>query len=69
LESTNSCYGEDQYLLGFIFPYLENLHSYGYDVPTFVEHNPFGRIRSMDRNNPRLFKMIFLKSDLLTHFL
>jgi hypothetical protein len=31
-------------LLGFVLPYLENLHSFEYDVPTFVEHNPFSKI-------------------------
>jgi hypothetical protein len=55
LESFDGLHGEDQCLLGFVFPYLENLDSSGYDVPTFVEHNPFGRIRCIDRNHPRLF--------------
>jgi hypothetical protein len=45
LESFNGLHGEDQYLLGSIFRYLENLHLFGYNVPTFDEHNPFGRIR------------------------
>jgi hypothetical protein len=58
--------GEDHYLLGFVFPYLANLHSFGYYVPTFVEHNPFGRIKCDDRNNSRLFEM---KLDLPTQFL
>jgi hypothetical protein len=40
--------GEDHYLLGFIFLYLENLHSFGYGAPNFVEHNPFHRIRCID---------------------
>jgi hypothetical protein len=44
LESFDDLCGEDQYLLGSIFPYLENFHLFGYGVPTFVEHNPFGRI-------------------------
>ncbi len=61
MESFYDLRGEDQYLLGFVFPYLENLHSSRYDVPTFVEHNPFGRIRCTDQNNPRLFKMLFVK--------
>jgi hypothetical protein len=45
LESFNGLHGEDRYLLRSVLPYLENLHSSGYNVPTFVEHNPFGRIR------------------------
>jgi hypothetical protein len=48
--------GEDQYLLGFVFLYLENLHSSEHDVPIFVEHNPFGRIKCIDQNNLTLFK-------------
>jgi hypothetical protein len=48
LESFDSIHGEDQYLVGSILPYLENLHSYKYGVPTFVEHNSFGRIRCID---------------------
>jgi len=53
--------GEDQCLLGSILPYLENLNSFGYDVPTFVEHNPLGWIRCIDQNNLRLLKMLFVK--------
>jgi hypothetical protein len=48
LESFDGLCGEDQYLLESILLYLENLHSSGYGVPTFVEHNPFGRIRCID---------------------
>jgi hypothetical protein len=48
LDSFDGHYGEDHYLLGFVFLYLENLHSFGYGVPTFVAHNPFGRIRCID---------------------
>ncbi len=48
LESFDNTCGEDQYLLGFVFPYLENFHLFGYGVPTFVKHNPFGRIRCID---------------------
>jgi hypothetical protein len=48
-------------LLGFVLFHLENLHSSGYGVPTFVEHNPFGRITYIDQDNLRPFKMIFVK--------
>ncbi len=44
LDLFDSLCGEDQYLLEFVLPYLENLHSSRYNVPTFVEHNPFGRL-------------------------
>jgi hypothetical protein len=58
LESFDGLFGEVQYLLEFILLYLENLHSSRYDVPTFVEHNSFGRIKGI---NPRPFKMLFVK--------
>jgi hypothetical protein len=61
LESFDSLCGEDLYLLGFVLPHLENLHLFGYGVPTFVEHNPFGRITCIDRDNLGPFKMIFVK--------
>jgi hypothetical protein len=48
-------------LLGFVFPYLENLHSSRYIVPTFVENNPFGEMRCINLNNLGLFKMLFVK--------
>jgi len=60
-KSFHSLCGEDQCLLGSILPYLENLNLFGYDVPTFVEHNPLGRIRCIDQNNLGLFKMLFVK--------
>jgi hypothetical protein len=43
------------------FPLLGKFSFVQIGVPTFVEHNPFGRIRCIDRNNPRLFKMLFVK--------
>jgi hypothetical protein len=48
LESFDGHCGEDQYLLRFVFFYLEIFHLSKYNVPTFVEHNPFGRIRCID---------------------
>jgi hypothetical protein len=61
LELFDNLCGEDQYLLGSVFLYLENLHSFGYGLPTFVENNPFGRIRCIKWDNPRLLKMLFVK--------
>ncbi len=55
LESFSSLDGEDQYLLGFVLFYLENFHLSEYIIHTFVEHNPFGGIRCIDQDNPRLF--------------
>jgi len=61
LELFNSFHGDNQYLLGFILPYLENLHLSRYGVLIFLEDNPFGRIKCINPNNPRLFKMLFMK--------
>jgi hypothetical protein len=52
LESFNGIHGEDQYLLGSIILYVENLHSSRYGVPIFVERNPFGRIKCINPDNP-----------------
>ncbi len=59
LDFFNGRHGEDQYLLGSVFPYLKNLHLSRYNVPTFVEHNSFGRIKCIDWDNPRIFKCYF----------
>jgi hypothetical protein len=62
LDSFDGYYGEDHYLLGLVFPYLENLHSFRYGVPTLIcWTHPFGRIKCIDWNNSRLFKMLLWK--------
>jgi hypothetical protein len=61
LESFDGHCGEDQYLLGYVLFYLENLHLFEYNVPTFVEHIPFGRIRCIDQDNLGIFKILFVK--------
>jgi hypothetical protein len=61
LDSFDDRCGEDQYLSGSVIFYLENLDLSEYNVPTFVEHNPFGRIRCIDQDNLGLFKMLFVK--------
>jgi len=60
LESFGGVCGENWYFLGFVLPYFENLHSSGYNVPTFVEHNPFGKIKCINPDNLGLFKMLFV---------
>jgi len=52
---------KDHYLLGIVFPYLEFLYFSEYGISTFVHHNPFGRIISINCNDPRQFKMLFVK--------
>jgi hypothetical protein len=61
LESFDGVYGDDHYLLGIVLPYLESLHLFWYGVSTFVHHNPFGRIRCINRTDPGQFKMLFVK--------
>jgi hypothetical protein len=61
LELCDNVCGKDQYLLGPTLPYLENLHLSKYNIPTFVKHNPFGRIRCINWNNLGFFKMLFVK--------
>jgi hypothetical protein len=61
LESFDNLHGEDNYLLGIVFPYLESFHLFGYGVSTYVQHKPFGRIRCITCNHLGQFKMLFLK--------
>jgi hypothetical protein len=51
LESFDNIHGEDRYLLGFVIPYMENLHLSKYGVPIFVKHNPFGRTKFINLDN------------------
>ncbi len=54
-------HGKNHYLLGIVFPYLKFLYFSEYGISTFVHHNPFGRIISINCNDPRQFKMLFVK--------
>ncbi len=57
LEYFDSRGGDDHYLLKFVLPYLENIHSSRYGIPTFVKDNPFGRIKCINRDDQGHFKM------------
>jgi hypothetical protein len=46
--------------VGFNFP-LEIFYSSRYNVPTFVEDNPFGRIKCINLDNLGFFQMLFVK--------
>jgi len=61
LEFLYNLHGQDHYLLGIVLPYLEYLHSSRYGVSTFIHHNPFNRIRCINCDDPRQFKMLFVK--------
>jgi len=61
LEIFYNLHGHNHYLLGIVPPYLEYLHSSRYGVSTFVHHNPFNRIKCMNHDDPRQFKMLFVK--------
>jgi hypothetical protein len=45
-----SCSDGDD-LFSIVFPYLVSLHSFGFNVHTYIRHNPFGIIRSINRND------------------
>jgi len=53
-------HGHDFYLLG-TFPYLDSLHSSRFGVFTFIQHNPFSRIRCINHDDLGGFKMFFVK--------
>jgi hypothetical protein len=40
------------------FPYLEFLHNYRLNVPTFVELYPFGTIRSIKEDDVRFWTLL-----------
>jgi len=52
LESLDNLHREDHYLLGTIILYVESLHFFGYGVFTYVQHNPFGRIKYINCDDP-----------------
>jgi chromatin segregation and condensation protein Rec8/ScpA/Scc1 (kleisin family) len=47
--------GLDHYLLGIIILYLESLLLSRYGVFTYVQHNPFGRIKYINCGDPGQF--------------
>jgi hypothetical protein len=47
LESFESSHRDGDYLLFIVLPYLVSLHSFGFNVQTYIRHNPFGTIRSI----------------------
>jgi len=49
--------GDNHYLLRFVIPYLENLHSSIYGISTFVKDNPFGKIICINWDDQGHFKM------------
>ncbi len=51
--------GDDHYLLRTIIPYLESLHLSRYGVFTYVQNNPFGRIKYINCDDPGQFKMVY----------
>ncbi len=61
LEFFDNFCGDDHYLLGTIFPYLESLHFSKYGASTFVQHNLFGRIKYINRDDLGQYKVLFVK--------
>ncbi len=60
-ESFDGLCGEDNYFFWIVLLYLKSLHLSKYDISTYVQHNPFGRIRCINCNDHEQFKMLFLK--------
>jgi len=61
LEFFVNFYGDNYLnLLGTIILYLESLHFFGYDVPTFVQFNPFGSIKCINCDDPKQYKIFFV---------
>jgi hypothetical protein len=53
----DSC-SDGDYLFSIVLPYLVSLHSFGFNVQTYVRHNPFWIIRSISCNDP-YYNMLF----------
>jgi len=49
---------KDNYLMKTLFPYLEFLHYFGLNVPTFVELCPFGAIKSFKEDDVRFWTLV-----------
>ncbi len=60
LEFFDGLRGHNHYLLG-TSPYLESLQSSKFGASTFVQHKPFSRIRCINHDDPKRFKMLFVK--------
>jgi len=58
LESFEGASNDEDYLLSIIFPYLVSFHFFGFSVQTYLEHNPFGTIKSISQSDP-YSKMLF----------
>jgi hypothetical protein len=62
LEFFVNFYGDNYLnLLRTILFYLESLHFFGYDVPTFVQFNPFGSIKCISCDDPKQYKILFVE--------
>jgi len=58
LKSFEGAHSDGDYLLSTILPYLVSLHSFGFNVQTYMKHNPFGIIISISQNDP-YYNMLF----------
>jgi hypothetical protein len=57
----NFCGDDHLNLLGTILLYLESLQFFGYDVPTFVQLNPFGSIKCINCDDPKQYEILFVE--------
>jgi hypothetical protein len=58
LELFEGSHSDGNYLFSIVLPYLVSLHSFGFNVQTYIMHNPFWTIRSISRNDP-YYNMLF----------
>jgi hypothetical protein len=58
LESFEGSCCNGDYLFSIVLPYLVSLHLSGFNVQTYVRHNPFGIIRNISCND-LYYNMLF----------
>lgn len=58
MESFEGVSNDGDYLFSIVLPYLVSLHLSGFNVQTYVKHNPLETIRSISRSDP-YYNMLF----------
>jgi len=58
LESFEGAGSDGDYLLSIVLPYLVSFHFSGFDVQTYLKHNPFRTIKSISQSD-LYYKMLF----------
>jgi hypothetical protein len=58
VESFEGASNNGDYLFSIVLPYLVSFHFFGFSVQTYMKHNPFGTIKSINQSDP-YYKMLF----------